>query len=80
MDEEEDAMTSTFQVGSTILCGELWRKGWSSSWKLSTWRRFLISVECDAENTQDMIVREVSSISSFSFTHSTNVLSTCYML
>lgn len=77
---EEDAMAPTFKVGSKILCGELGRKGWSSDWKLSTWRRFLIPVECGAENTQDVIVGELSSISSLSFTHSTNVWSTCYML
>lgn len=35
MDEKEDAMASTFKVGSKILCEESWRKGWSSSWKHS---------------------------------------------
>ena len=33
MDEEEDAMASTFKVGSKIHCGELWRKGQSDGWK-----------------------------------------------
>ena len=71
-------VASTFEVESKILCGELWRKRWSSIWKLTMWRRFVISVESSAENSQDMIIREVSSISSF--IHSTNLLSTYYML